>query len=496
LLAQKIWRGGKVRYLYRTDYSQYKTKEMQTRNQIFRDLRKSEIALISKLELINNNYYAPLRENLGSKKPMITKKDLETFFGDMEQILLFHLKMREGFELLRLNWPKIDDIGNTFLQQAEAIKPYGPFVENFYAAFSHIDFIKSKNEQFAEFLAAADKKSSLGGFQISLKELLYVPINQIQNYEQALDKMISLTPHDFRGSEALRKAHVVLQETNKFIKESLDEAQNRVGVFEVQRALEDHEILKKKRKFVMTWESDNCIVGTKKHGDVVVFLFNDVLLISKLKSKDKHKVVEEINLDSDLQVAKSSEGPKFFDVISPKVKYTFKFDKAEEAERPFTTISRVIEETNNKIKVFGLPFSFLIERDKPADGIPTIISDLVKFLDTKKEADGIFRISATVKEVATLRGAYDKGNSGAIDWKTTSEYAAGGLLKQWFRELPEPIFEFNFYDNVLSLANVEDDKARITKLKDLLKTIPKPNLAVVKYLLNFFENGLRSFRRK
>eukprot|EP01125_Pyxidicula_operculata_P006977 TRINITY_DN2387_c0_g1_i3.p1 TRINITY_DN2387_c0_g1~~TRINITY_DN2387_c0_g1_i3.p1 ORF type:complete len:287 (+),score=45.83 TRINITY_DN2387_c0_g1_i3:201-1061(+) len=59
------------------------------------------------------------------------------------------------------------------------------------------------------------------------------------------------------------------------------------------------------------------------------------------------------------------------------------------------------------------------------------------------------------------------------------------LLKQWFRELPEPIFPFNYYDTVIDLsANIEDSNA-ITLLTPLIHSIPLPNYHLLSYLCDF-----------
>jgi hypothetical protein len=103
------------------------------------------------------HYYLPLKQSATSNKPIISIQDLATIFSNIETILNFHRKLKEGFDKARANWPlSIDSIGSIFLNlvcynvmlinlnkvKAPGLKAYGEYVENFDAAVNHVNFLK------------------------------------------------------------------------------------------------------------------------------------------------------------------------------------------------------------------------------------------------------------------------------------------------------------------------------------------------------------------
>jgi hypothetical protein len=62
--------------------------------------------------------------------------------------------------------------------------------------------------------------------------------------------------------------------------------------------------------------------------------------------------------------------------------------------------------------------------------------------------EGIFRLSGAAAEIQELKQDFDKGND--VDLQDCNDpHVVAGLLKQFLRELPDPIFTYDMYDNFI-----------------------------------------------
>lgn len=355
----------------------YLNPDLQKRNKLFQELRKSEATIISKLEtlvavgsswlLTSKHYYLPLKQLSTSSKPIITPKDFQTIFSNVETILNFHRKLREGFDKVRESWPRVDDVGQVFLQLAPGLKAYGDYVANFDAAVNHLSFLREQTGEkgkLAQFLNEAFQQTNLNGFHVSLTELLTTPMHQISEYAARLEAMESRTPEDHPGLTALRSACSQMNSTSKVVAEALQESQNRVSVLQVQRRLADtdYNIIKPKRVLLGEYETKTANMGGKtgKVQKAHLVLFNDMLLICHPKSKDRYKVVDEVPLNVEISVQEipSKSSTSTLEVTTPKQKFLLSFPSIEERKPFYENLNKVLEHYNNKVK--GNILSFLL----------------------------------------------------------------------------------------------------------------------------------------
>lgn len=63
-------------------------------------------------------------------------------------------------------------------------------------------------------------------------------------YEMRLEAIVNVTPEGHPGLTTLVAAATLMRETSKYIREAMNQSQNRVKVLEVQRRLADnHEVI-------------------------------------------------------------------------------------------------------------------------------------------------------------------------------------------------------------------------------------------------------------
>jgi len=78
--------------------------------------------------------------------------------------------------------------------------------------------------------------------------------------------------------------------------------------------------------------------------------------------------------------------------------------------------------------------------------VPIIVEKCVKYFDSTKAAqtEGIFRMSPSAAKLGELAKAFDMGIS--VNLKRVQDaHLIAGLLKKYFRDLPEPLFTFELY---------------------------------------------------
>jgi len=96
------------------------------------------------------------------------------------------------------------------------------------------------------------------------------------------------------------------------------------------------------------------------------------------------------------------------------------------------------EDTN---AVFGVPFELAVQRSgRICKELPDVLVLCCSYIERHGlEEEGLFRLSGSLREVALLRGAFQKGESPNMD-DIGDPHVVTGALKLYFRELPESLF--------------------------------------------------------
>lgn len=68
---------------------------------------------------------------------------------------------------------------------------------------------------------------------------------------------------------------------------------------------------------------------------------------------------------------------------------------------------------------------------------------------------------------------------------TVDLYAVAGVLKSYLRDLKEPLFPCDEYDNFLSCCRIGETEFRIANIKECIRKLPKPLVRVMTYIFNF-----------
>eukprot|EP01119_Soliformovum_irregulare_P011980 TRINITY_DN3073_c0_g3_i4.p1 TRINITY_DN3073_c0_g3~~TRINITY_DN3073_c0_g3_i4.p1 ORF type:complete len:390 (-),score=121.67 TRINITY_DN3073_c0_g3_i4:91-1260(-) len=121
------------------------------------------------------------------------------------------------------------------------------------------------------------------------------------------------------------------------------------------------------------------------------------------------------------------------------------------------------------------------------DTLPLVVRETLEQLNLKEafKVEGVFRVSGNLKDIHAIRRRYDRGKS--IDISNYNIHTISGILKLFFRELPEPLFTFELYQCFVSAVRIADPKGRLYCIKQGLSVLPPGNLAIVTNLFSFFK---------
>ncbi|TAQ88198.1 hypothetical protein B7494_g3506 [Chlorociboria aeruginascens] len=147
-----------------------------------------------------------------------------------------------------------------------------------------------------------------------------------------------------------------------------------------------------------------------------------------------------------------------------------------------------IAQTNNlpPLKpVFGLSLEQLFERDGSA--VPMVLYQCIQAVDLfGLEVEGIYRLSGTASHIAKIKAMFDNDAS-KVDFRNPENFfhdvnSVAGLLKQFLRDLPDPLLTSEQYAGFIEAAKHEDDIVRRDSLHAIINNLPDPNYATLRAL--------------
>ncbi|XP_036401367.1 rho GTPase-activating protein 15 [Megalops cyprinoides] len=143
-----------------------------------------------------------------------------------------------------------------------------------------------------------------------------------------------------------------------------------------------------------------------------------------------------------------------------------------------------------KDRVFGCHLLTLCEREGTT--VPNFVKMCVEAVEKRGlEADGIYRVSGNLATIQKLRFLVDQEDELDLDdsqWEDV--HVVTGALKMFFRELPEPLFPFRFFEPFVEAIKTKDYKQKVQAVKKLVKQLPKPNHDTMKLLFRHLQRIL------
>ncbi|KAG7466324.1 hypothetical protein MATL_G00163890 [Megalops atlanticus] len=142
--------------------------------------------------------------------------------------------------------------------------------------------------------------------------------------------------------------------------------------------------------------------------------------------------------------------------------------------------------TSHSFKVFGVPLDNLPQCNVAEYGtIPCFLVDACTSLMEHVHTEGLFRKSGSVARMKTLKVKLDQGEE-CIPSALPCDLA--GLLKQFFRELPDPVLPPELHEALLKAQQLPTAEERTSATLLLSCVLPDKNLHTLRYFFNFLKN--------
>lgn len=79
-------------------------------------------------------------------------------------------------------------------------------------------------------------------------------------------------------------------------------------------------------------------------------------------------------------------------------------------------------------------------------------------------------------------------DSTSVDFRNPETFyhdvnSVAGLLKQFFRDLPDPLLTTAHYEEFIEVAKIEDDTVRRDSIHAIINALPDPNYATLRALV-------------
>ncbi|KAJ1978194.1 hypothetical protein H4R35_002000 [Dimargaris xerosporica] len=138
-------------------------------------------------------------------------------------------------------------------------------------------------------------------------------------------------------------------------------------------------------------------------------------------------------------------------------------------------------------KAFGIDLAALMG---PQQRVPPFFELCLGEIESRGlEEVGIYRVPGSVAGINRLK---EELNRGHWDVDLSSDpyqdiNVVAGIVKQFLRELPEPLLTFQLYDGFVNAALVDDYNERLWAIKDLVQALPRSNYVLLKRLVEHLE---------
>ncbi|KAJ3055123.1 hypothetical protein HK097_011436, partial [Rhizophlyctis rosea] len=139
---------------------------------------------------------------------------------------------------------------------------------------------------------------------------------------------------------------------------------------------------------------------------------------------------------------------------------------------------------SSQVPVFGTDLTKLVEAED-AD-VPSIVRKCVQVVEQRgMDFEGIYRKSGPLTQINKIIASVNRGDD--VDLDDEENYvdimAVTSILKQYLRDLPEPLIPGSMYSEVLGAASTEDEEAKKGKFVGLLERLPKAHFKTLAFLM-------------
>ncbi|XP_070074218.1 uncharacterized protein RhoGAP102A isoform X3 [Drosophila takahashii] len=153
-------------------------------------------------------------------------------------------------------------------------------------------------------------------------------------------------------------------------------------------------------------------------------------------------------------------------------------DSFTNMSKPSSSLSQL--EIGNAEQCFEKPY-----QDQPLLMVPMFVNNCIEYLEENGlQKVGLFRVSTSKKRVKQLREEFDKNSHFRISVDTCPHDVAT-LLKEFLRDLPEPLLCDRLYSTFLKTQRIRNRRLQLEAISHLIRLLPIPHRDTLYVLLVF-----------
>mmetsp|Transcript_1589 Transcript_1589/g.2223 ORF Transcript_1589/g.2223 Transcript_1589/m.2223 type:complete len:643 (-) Transcript_1589:70-1998(-) len=137
------------------------------------------------------------------------------------------------------------------------------------------------------------------------------------------------------------------------------------------------------------------------------------------------------------------------------------------------------------VRLFGESLVSIMDKQRKRCGdqpsIPISIHQVIERLKACVDRMGLFRIAGSKEAIGELRKCVEKGVQ--IDWSNYEDHTCTGFLKQFLRELEEPLLTYALYDEWIDAIEKHQEEKHLDVIGSLLTKLPKDHFEMLSALM-------------
>ncbi|XP_058653274.1 rho GTPase-activating protein 7 isoform X2 [Onychostoma macrolepis] len=139
--------------------------------------------------------------------------------------------------------------------------------------------------------------------------------------------------------------------------------------------------------------------------------------------------------------------------------------------------------------VFGVPLQVIVQRS--GQPLPQSIQQAMRYLRSQcLDQVGLFRKSGVKSRIQALRQMNEScgAGGGGVNYEGQSAYDVADMLKQYFRDLPEPLLTIKLSDTFLQIYQYVPKEQRLQAVRAAVLLLPDENREALQTLLCFLSD--------
>lgn len=133
------------------------------------------------------------------------------------------------------------------------------------------------------------------------------------------------------------------------------------------------------------------------------------------------------------------------------------------------------------IGCFGVPLDRLVDEEHR---VPQVVEDLMTAIELKGlYTEGLYRKSGIASKIIEVKSKLDKlDKDSKVDWDLFPIHVLTGVLKSFFREMPDPLMTFELYDDFLWASTTSDPQERVQAIYSHISKLPRAHFDLLERL--------------